>query len=120
MSRTGFVAVVIGNYLVAIFFSVMGVLVLAGAGWGEGTLVQRIIIGLIAIVLGGLSLVGATIRLAEGRAGGQPAEGVRVARSGPFWAGAGVEGGSSVAGFGIGYPEGRRDGSGTHPGIGEF
>lgn len=107
MSRTGFVAVVIGNYLVAIFFSVMGVLVLAGAvtvaGWGEGTLVQRVIIGLITIVLGVLSLIGATIRLTEGRAGGQPAEGMRVARSGPFWAGAGVEGGSSVAGFGIGY-----------------
>ncbi|GAA4729423.1 hypothetical protein [Phytohabitans rumicis] len=124
MSRTEFVAVVVVNYLVGAFFFVMALLIVSGvvtvAGWGEGTLVQRVVVGLLAIVLGGAGVAGATIQLLEGRAGNRPAEGARVVRSGPFWAGVRVEDGYGEVSFGVGSPDGRHDGSGTHPGVGEF
>jgi hypothetical protein len=105
ISRTKFAAVVVGNCLVGAFFLVMGLLILSGAvtvaGWGEGTLVQRVLVGLLAIAVGGAGLAGATGRLTEGRAGG-----ARVVRSGPFWAGVRVEDGHGEAGFGVGSRDG--------------
>jgi hypothetical protein len=94
-------AAVVGSYLVPAYFLVMGLLILSGAvtvaGWGEGTLAQRVVVGLLAIALGGAGLAGATIR-----AGNRPAEGTRVVRSGPFWAGVRVEDGHGEIGFGAG------------------
>ena len=121
MSRVGFAAVVIGYCLVGAAFFVAALLVLSGsvtvAGWGEGTLAQRVVVGVLAIVLGGAGVAAAAIRLKEGRHSTGPAEGTRVARSGPFWAGARVKDGSGEVSFGVGSPEGR---TGTHPGVGEF
>lgn len=118
MSRTKFAAAVIGSYLVGAYLVVLAVLIFSGAvtvaGWGEGTLVQRVVVGLIAIVVGGAGLAGATFQLTEGRAANRPAEGARVVRSGPFWAGVRVEDGHGEVGFGVGSPGGR------HPGVDEF
>ena len=120
MSRTAFAAVVIGNHLVGVFFLVASLLIFSGdvtvAGAGEGTAAQRVVAGLLAVLLGAAALAGATVLLREGRAAGFPAEGARIARSGPFWAGVQVRDGCSEVSFGAGRPEG----SGLHPGVGEL
>jgi hypothetical protein len=101
ISRAAFAAVVIGFSLVGAFFIVAALLVLVGAvtvaGWGEGTLVQRVVIGLLALVLGGVSLAAARIRLTEGRSRTRPAKSAQTVPSDSSW-----------------------DGAGTHPGVGEF
>ena len=50
-------AAVIGSFLVGAFFLVAAVLVFFGAvtvaGWGEGTIAQRVVVGLLALAVGG-------------------------------------------------------------------
>ncbi|MFI5896846.1 hypothetical protein ACIA5D_42780 [Actinoplanes sp. NPDC051513] len=101
ISRSAYAAVIIGYCLVGAFFVVAALLVLSGAvtvaGWGEGTLAQRVVVGLLAFLVGGAALAAARIRLTQGRSGARPAEDAPAVRSDQHW-----------------------DGSGTHPGVGEF
>ena len=115
-------AAVIGSFLVGAFFLVAAVLVFFGAvtvaGWGEGTIAQRVVVGLLALAVGGAALAAAGMRFREGPARTRLAENARPARTGPFP----DEGSYGHAGFGVEPPLRRRDGSGpvTHPGVGEF
>jgi len=108
-SRRDFVAGIVVGYLGGTLFLVGGLLVLAGvvtvAGWGAGTLVQRITVGALAVVWGLAVLAGATMEWAGGRTA-SPSRGptTRVARRGPFWAGIHAEAGHTEAGFGISTP----------------
>ncbi|PRY32247.1 hypothetical protein [Pseudosporangium ferrugineum] len=135
-------AAVVGSFLVGAFFLVAAVLVVAGvvtvAGWGEGTLVQRVVVGLVAASVGGVTLAAAGMQVREGTAGtraagdsrpartgpfpaGTRAAGdSRPARTGPFPAGGGDEDGYGHAGFGVEPSVRRREGSSAHPGVGEF
>ena len=71
ITRREFAAEIVLGYLVGMYLFVGGLLVLAGvvtvAGWGEGTLVQRVLVGLFATGLGLLALVCTTAGLAQGR-----------------------------------------------------
>ena len=119
-------AAIIGAFLVGAFFLVAAVLVFVGAvtvaGWGEGTIVQRVVVGLLAVAVGGVTLAAAGMHFREGTAGTRAAEDARPARTGPFPAGVRDEDGYGHAGFGIEPPVRWGDGSGprTHPGVGEF
>lgn len=82
MSRSAFAAVVIGSYLVGAAFLVGALLVFSGAvtvaGLGEGSVVQRIVAGFVALLLGGVTVAAATMKLAAGpvtRSQGRPAAG---------------------------------------------
>ncbi|XVU30024.1 hypothetical protein ACQPZJ_23900 [Actinoplanes sp. CA-054009] len=118
MSRAAFAAVVIGSYVLGAAFLAGALLVFSGAvdvaGMGEGTVVQRIVAGGLALVLGGVTLAAATMKLRDG-----PGAGGIVVRRAPFWTGVGTEEGYGDAGFGV---ESRADvdRAGAHPGVGEF
>ncbi|MFC3742281.1 hypothetical protein [Paractinoplanes deccanensis] len=125
-SWTASTAIIIGSFLVGAFFLVAAVLVFSGAvtvaGWGEGTIAQRVVVGLLAAAVGGVTLAGAGMGLREGSAGTRPAGDARPVRTGPFLLDVRDEDGYGHRGFGIEPPVRWRDGSGsgTHPGVGEF
>ncbi|MFF5078018.1 hypothetical protein ACFY36_13275 [Actinoplanes sp. NPDC000266] len=106
MSRAAFAAVVIASYLVGAAFLAGALLVFSGAvtvaGLGEGTVAQRAVAGSLALILGGLTMAAATMKLVEGPGG--PGH---VVRRAPFWTGVDAED-SDV------------DRAGAHPGVGEF
>jgi len=119
-------AAVVGSFLVGAFFLVAAVLVFFGAvivaGWGEGTIAQRVVVGLLAVAVGGATLAAGGMSFREGPARTRLAENARLAGTGPFPADVRDEGGYGHAGFGIEPPARWRDASrsGTHPGVGEF
>ncbi|MEU8816633.1 hypothetical protein [Actinoplanes sp. NPDC048796] len=90
-------AAVVGGYVVGVAFLVGALLVFSGAvtvaGLGEETVVQRVGAGMLAVLLGGVTLCAATLRLGGGNAG------------------AGT--GASPVEDAYLYP-------GAHPGVGEF
>jgi hypothetical protein len=70
MTRREFAAEIVLGFLIGTVLFVEGVLILAGvvtvAGWGEGTLVQRVLVGLLVTGLGLVMLAAVTAGLARG------------------------------------------------------
>ncbi|MET8154395.1 hypothetical protein ACIBSW_35580 [Actinoplanes sp. NPDC049668] len=113
MSRTAFAAEVIGFLLIGTAFLVGAVLVFSGTvtvvGAGEGTIAQRVVVGLLALALGGVCAGGAILQLKQGRRATRPAPPDTRSDNGP-----------GARGFGIESPERRHDDPGPNPAVGEF
>ena len=85
-------------------------------------LVADVVVGLLAVAVGGATLAAGGMPFREGPARTRLAENACLAGTGPFPADVRDEGGYGHAGFGIEPPARWRDASrsGTHPGVGEF